>query len=263
MAFGSTALAAAELSLLAYPPHRNDDREWGRSVVEACKTKLSMESITISRDDNECIVAWNDTDVWVAFRGSNNSFDWLVNSGVYPRAQAGAHGHLAHHSYVRNLESIFGDVESHLQSHRGKKKHFTGHSKGGAMASLCCGKIMTDCSMKPTSCITFGEPPNGSKGYALLMTHVFSDPSRRRARYVRCQDMVPRLFPWSTLVGYLSHWGGVQYLDRSGILRDNPSASWMLFDRMSDRWTHGSRGIADHSMQRYRDLIVQNVMGAI
>ena len=110
----------ADLSLLCYPSAvgATDDLAWTANAVRAVE-KMGFESITWWEDDCEVLVAWDDTDLYFAFRGSTTGFDWMTNAEV-----------LVADAYESSLDEVWTYVSGVLKVlGRSRKIHWTGHSK--------------------------------------------------------------------------------------------------------------------------------------
>ncbi|KAH7154874.1 Alpha/Beta hydrolase protein [Dactylonectria estremocensis] len=115
----------------------------------------------------------------IAIRGSASKMDHVVNANERPRA-AGyfidpnmTHGSeiFAHAGFLNSAEALDESVAQRIQSYVTfedvKKKHvlFTGHSAGGAVASLLSLRYLSTGKFSEAasfSCINFGSPPSVS-----------------------------------------------------------------------------------------------------
>ncbi|KAH7157174.1 Alpha/Beta hydrolase protein [Dactylonectria macrodidyma] len=115
----------------------------------------------------------------IAIRGSASKMDHVVNANERPRAAGHfidpsmTHGSeiFAHAGFLNSAEaldeSVALRVQSYVHSEDGKKKHvmFTGHSAGGAVASLLFLRYLSEGKFNKAvsfSCINFGSPPSVS-----------------------------------------------------------------------------------------------------
>ena len=96
-----------------------------------------------------------------------------------------------HSGYLKQFESIRGDIETTLKDKKLKNYQlfFTGHSLGGALAITATRFLASDIT---GACYTFGSPPVGTVDFDLDIT----TPIYRIINHV---DIVPRL-PNPTLV---------------------------------------------------------------
>lgn len=148
------ALAAAEAS---YKP------TWGGITVEIPKTGAFAR---ITEDDGF---------IHVAFRGTDEIKDWLINLGAIPAWRYG--GAWVHRGFKNAHASIWSRVRTELERRGGEKPLLvTGHSLGGALAELSC--LFLRDYPQPVSLVTFGKP------------NVFAKPRAARLQYLRDQISV-------------------------------------------------------------------------
>ena len=250
----------AELSWWAYPEslETSTDKEWSQAVIKKLAAR-GWTAATYALNGNEVLSAYNEQDLCIAFRGTTDGFDWLTNGLVVDplhrrMPSAGLHAHTGHCGYVRSLEAVWEHCAQLLQNHRNKKLHWTGHSKGGALASLACLRALSE-GFASHSCYTFGEPANASRGL-VRWSKQFNHLDRRR--YVRCQDIVPRCPMWMQWTGRLKHWGKHYYFDRNMELRINHSQAWVAWDvgrSVTQQWL---QCVEHHYMNGYVSLVKQN-----
>ncbi len=120
-----------------------------------------------------------------AFRGTDGGFDWLNNLLAVPVPYP-PYGSV-HKGFLDAVESIDGRMrDKAAEILKGKELpiHITGHSKGGAMATLMATKV-TGLDPHPTV-VTFGAPRVGDKAFKTnyRFTHY---------RYEALLDLVPHL----------------------------------------------------------------------
>jgi predicted lipase len=99
---------------------------------------------------------------------------------------------------------------------------FTGHSLGAALATLAASLYRP--SGKVTALYTFGSPRVGNSEFATTLqdTDVY--------RYRDCCDVVTRVPP--PAMGY-AHVGGELYIDRNGLISENPSEEFVADDQIA------------------------------
>ncbi|KAF7546119.1 hypothetical protein G7Z17_g8654 [Cylindrodendrum hubeiense] len=113
----------------------------------------------------------------IAVRGSASNMDHVVNANERPRAtghfidpaMTGGLELLAHSGFLNSAEALDNNVSRRIQRYvnaqGSEKKHvvFTGHSAGGAVASLLFLRYLSNASFGDRakfSCINFGSPPS-------------------------------------------------------------------------------------------------------
>lgn len=202
----------AEASLLAYGDEDFVERWFHEAGLP--------EGSHFHGESTQCYAAHNDDFVIVAFSGSdmreregNNVFDaladWMVNLSF--DTIPSEHGGLVHRGFSEALDEVWGDeaegLEAYLDGLCGEGSRqvwFTGHSLGGALATLAAGRYE-----RAPEVYTFGAPRVGDEEYVdNLDTPVY--------RFVHGGDGVPKL----PLRGPYRHAGVEKYIDEEGLLHD-------------------------------------------
>jgi hypothetical protein len=178
--------------------HKFTDRFHGYGMT-------AVQYISNKGTDTECVVMSNTKAVVLVFRGSEpgdpESFvkDYILNDAVIilkdvPALGAGVEVHLGN---WKGLDSVYAAVKSEVRKQggfKGKKVFVTGHSLGGALATVCGLRLHKDGTGKATV-YTFGAPRAGNdrfqsayKGLTLF-------------RWVNRSDLVP-MVPDDVVLGY-------------------------------------------------------------
>ena len=202
------------------------------------------ETLFFDRDGSQAYVFKTDTDCVVACRGTEphewNDIKADVNAMTAVAETVGR----VHRGFKKEVDDLWPRLEEALINND-KTLWFTGHSLGGAMATICAGRcFLSHIQAIPKELFTFGSPRVGNKRY---VNHVKLD----HYRWVNNNDIVTRM-PWAWM-GY-RHTGEQMYLDSSGKLRPMSKAQ-----RAKDRWRGFWMGIkkgkidhfADHAMVDY------------
>ena len=125
-----------------------------------------------------------------------------------------------HRGFKREVDDLWPYLEDALTNNK-KTLWFTGHSLGGAMATISAGRcLLSHIRSEPAGLYTYGSPRVGDKQY-VNYTNI------PHYRWVNNNDIVARVPPF--WLGY-RHSGQEMYLDRNGNLRD--IKGWR---RVSDR----------------------------
>lgn len=141
------------------------------------KTKFyygdSLHKYTVELDD--CYV--------IAFRGSENKFDWL-NDFTFNAVDFN-HTNV-HQGFLCALES---ELNPRLQYN--KPVYITGHSFGGALAILEADRL-AQCDVNIQEVVTFGSPMVGALSFKEQYEAKLGD---KTTRYINGDDIVPSLPP--------------------------------------------------------------------
>ncbi|KAK5739208.1 hypothetical protein LTR17_005509 [Elasticomyces elasticus] len=162
---------AAQASSDVYKrPHRNDREGYSDADPKQGSKAFIIKSQTV--DDKKLLV--------VAIRGSQkNRVDWLVNFGFDPMQPTGFlddEGNWCHAGFLQVARAMISSVAAQLRTNieqdpswAGCSLLFTGHSAGGAVASLLYMHMLSrmvesDLTVlygvfRHVHCITFGTPP--------------------------------------------------------------------------------------------------------
>jgi len=234
------SLLFAELSMIAYLPE---------SEVKKAAELLDFHTLVYyNRDGSQAYSFINDTDHVVACRGTEpNEWNDLKADLDAATALAETIGRV-HRGFKREVDDIWPTIEKNLQDNS-KTLWFTGHSLGGAMATICAGRCMlSHIKSNPAQIFTFGSPRVGNKRYInyVKVNHV---------RWVNNNDIVTKMPPaW---FGY-RHTGDEHYLDTEGKLR-----KLNLLQRRKDAWDGFISGIKNRTIDHFRDHLIDRYVDHI
>ncbi|MDL2330369.1 lipase family protein, partial [Desulfosarcina sp. OttesenSCG-928-A07] len=135
------------------------------------------------------LVGMAGNDLIMSFRGTDGVIDWLNDIDVQQVPYPYGHG-MVHKGMLRAVDSIgqqlYNSAKKLLQAAVGLKGHFyiTGHSKGGAMATLMTGKVA---ELALPFVVTFGALRVGDAAFKAAYKHT-------HYRYESFLDLVPHLY---------------------------------------------------------------------
>ena len=188
----------------------------------------------------------------MAFRGTDEFSDWLDNINAFSTKELFGE---FHRGFWNSLEDVWQSINERFRSLQEQNKRpifITGHSLGGAMATIAAAKLIhVD---KPfTSVYTFGQPRALSRETA----QVFNVECKSRFfRFHNNNDIVTRV-P-ARLMGY-SHVGNYLYItEEKEIYRE--VGFWFKFldqidGAVKDVKEKGFDGIKDHDINEYLSAI--------
>ena len=236
------SLLFAEVSKVAY--YRDD-------LVRTAAEMVGFDRIEFfDRDGAQAYLVSNQHDCIIACRGTE-PHEWNdVKADVDAISVVAETVGRVHRGFKREVDDLWPRLEKALKEND-KTLYFTGHSLGGAMATICAGRCkLSEIPSNPEALFTFGSPRVGNRRYInfVKIPHY---------RWVNNNDIVCRVPPqW---FGY-SHSGMELYLDSQGrLIKYTP---WRRFtDRMRGLFQSLGRWqidyLADHSMVRYLESIHQ------
>ncbi|CAD5227423.1 unnamed protein product [Bursaphelenchus xylophilus] len=156
-----------------------------------------------------------DKAVIVSFRGTNNFLQLVTEVGnvaFFNRHRAPTNGMVAQYFYDVFEQLWYGGIEKLVNKAITSNPEFdvwlTGHSLGGAVASITATKVMVDYKL-PTArvkLITFGQPRTGDN----VFSKTFPDIVPTSYRVNHKHDVVPHVPPRG-YVGYNHHFTEVWY----------------------------------------------------
>ena len=168
-------------------------------------------------NSTQCYVANNDKFAIVAFRGSEiwkkkETFDLKevfaeINTNVDIWLTDWQQGGKVHRGFKEALDEVWPDLLPYIRGlhNKGCKIWITGHSLGGALATLFASQYNS-----AQGVYTFGSPRVGNK--------VFKEHFEVKIyRFVNNDDVVP----WVPPAGKYVHVGELKFIDSHGIIRDN------------------------------------------
>ncbi len=204
------------------------------------------------RNGAQAYVFGNETDIVVACRGTEPN-DWNdvkadVNALMVLAETVGR----VHRGFKQEVDDLWPLLEEIIADDP-RTLWFTGHSLGGAMATICAGRcFLAHIPAMPAGVYTFGAPRVGTKRY---INNVDVDLTR----WVNNNDIVPRVPP--TWLGY-RHTGRRLYINTYGNVRRMTKRQ-----RAKDRWRgffHGlKKGKVDHFSDHAMAQYVQHIGKAV
>jgi hypothetical protein len=264
---------AADASMLAYARFVKQ-----RMVLADLQGILADAGYKNSQPIGDCFVdgadtgrgyfASNDTNALLAFRGTeaDNINDKLADAEIDRTAEAGG---LVHSGFKRYLDAVWGQVTGLVKGYRANHPNqnicITGHSLGGALATLAFTRLNDLAS----SLITFGCPRVGDPAYC----DVINTAARTRACYrtVDYLDIVTHVPP--DFLSFYAHPAiAIFWLDPGHRLQLNPPnlpsdidaiarlpVGFLTTHWMDDLPDPLPEPLADHSPVRYAQFVGKSV----
>lgn len=177
-------------------------RPLGNTLVESFSNVLTHAHGLVARDDAR-------REVVVAFRGSHELAHVLtdgylvlaplVSRGVEDNVACVHAGFLISYNSVRSV--VLDAVREQLEAFPGYVVVLTGHSLGGALASLAALSVKSNFPRVAARLFTFGQPRTGDAAFADLLESIVGRDNIYRA--VHTWDGVPTVIP--EYLGYRHH----------------------------------------------------------
>jgi triacylglycerol lipase len=199
--------------------------------------------VFLENDGAQCHVIWNDKEVVLCFRGTEPGefSDIKADLNALPDRANNGHGWV-HNGFQEEVNKIWEAILEQLEPHADKDLYITGHSLGGAMATIATSRL----GDRVKCLYTFGSPRAGTRSFVNSFSHI------PHYRFVNNNDVVPKV-PFAFL-GYRHHVSPA-YINYYGNIR--PATYWQ---RVKDQWRGRWRalkkgqpfdGAYDHGMTYY------------
>lgn len=210
---------------------RADGFSWNAALSTAVASKIAyaedslVQSIALNdwgfhqcefveKEETQCFIASSNGLSIVAFRGTESLGDWLGNLRVFSIDMP--YGKV-HRGFVSAFHVVKDEVAQILNASRPQKIIVTGHSLGGALATIAAAEWV---NVAPVSAVfTFGQPTTGDEKLQSVIGSVYPD---NFFRFVNNQDVVPCVPPGYRHVGKRFHFD-----DRGGLKTNTESISLM------------------------------------
>ncbi|MBD2327905.1 lipase family protein [Alkalinema sp. FACHB-956] len=171
--------------------------------------------INQSDTDTQCALLLEQSSLTIVFRGSESDIDWETNfetkqeriefdqvvireqiagerKQIYPYESGGDSGALMHCGFAEAYLSVRDQIHDYLKTHDVDAVTTTGHSLGGALATLCAVDLQYNFKYLTIETYTFGAPKVGNDK--------FCESFKRRVpnsyRIVHGMDIVPEVPRW-------------------------------------------------------------------
>ncbi|MEM7801163.1 MAG: S8 family serine peptidase, partial [Chloroflexota bacterium] len=178
----------------------------------------------ISERDTQLFIATQKDKTIIAFRGTQGIRDWIRNMDLIwtdeqPYGQVHSGFYTAYHDAHPAILAVLAKLPDT------QKLWVTGHSLGGALASLCVAELAATHKDQIVACYTYGQPRTGNSDFQTFIHNNYGD---RYYRFVNDDDIVTRIPPLFKHVGNLIHFGF------DGSLLTPPPGSEETFDDFFD-----------------------------
>jgi hypothetical protein len=160
----------------------------------------------LDRDNTQCFVAWSSDVALVSFRGTASVGDWLANLNLFSTTRS--YG-TVHRGFLGAFQVVESDLQTLLRPLSGRTLVVTGHSLGGALATIAAAEWEDRFSI--SFIYTYGQPAVGKGTFPASIDGHYPG---KFFRFVNDDDVVPRVPPTYRHVGKLFHF------DANGNLED-------------------------------------------
>lgn len=177
----------------------------------------------IEHRDTQLFVASNATDIIVSFRGTTSIKDWMTDAEISFIRGPMDQGQV-HFGFMNSLKYVWDDLLGCIENEQTSAQALwiTGHSLGGALATLAAARFTFELDKPIRGIYTFGQPRVGDRDFARVYNSELKD---RTFRFVNNNDIVTRVPPRELLY---SHVGSLQFIDSDLKIHDDISF-WQKF----------------------------------
>lgn len=258
-----------QISALVYKPNSyfvNNFNKLPKNEENKCLENLNQQPLFIESDiDCQCYVSiFNNDSILCAFRGTENSRDWLTDANMIrvsmdlDRVEDDDRP-LAHWGILRQFRSVEDKITKFIdETLKNDKKHqiqnivYTGHSLGGGLATIALTNYSHKYLELRHMCVTFGAPRVGDKKFKEKFQYNCSFSKR----YVNYYDPVPSL-PFSLRYSHSCPSDHINLnnivVEETGIMR----FFWIMFYKFKHCFGVTYNPVDDHSIQNYYDKLCE------
>lgn len=195
------------------------DAEEERSILESSLNSLRLElSATFDRGGTQAILVSADSFIVLAFRGTEAMSIRDIKSDVRANKRACESGGKMHSGFHDAFENVRAMVEAAINdpAHADKPLYVTGHSLGGAVATVAAKKLAHPGGI--AACYSFGAPRVGDDDWiAEIRTPIY--------RLVNSADCVTMLPPSSESVALIAWF--LRLVSKAHIPFVSPATGWL------------------------------------
>ena len=227
----------AEVSAIAYHDGTRAKRELNKIGFKNYKF--------LENNEAQCHIFSDSNNIVIAFRGTEpNKFSDVKADLLAFKRKSKTEGKV-HMGFKMELRKLWPDIEALMQKNTTKQLWITGHSLGGAMATLCASRL----EEKAPKLYTYGSPRVGGPEFVKGM-------EVQHWRFVNNNDVVTKVPFW--FMGYKHH-GVLWYINYYGNIRNQT-----YWQRIKDSWRGRYKalskwqlfdGMHDHSITGYSDKL--------
>lgn len=241
----------AKISALVYTKTSEENQLPNEELILKSLKDIDNDFISVTGFDNNsaqaALIEHKDYLCW-AFRGTNELEDWLDNINAFSTKQLFGEFHRGFWKSVEDVWPGLSHKHEELQAKDKRPLFMTGHSLGGAMATIAAARLVHE-DIPFSAVYTFGQPRAMTRETALIFN---SECKSRFFRFQNDNDIVTRV-P-ARLMGY-SHVGSYLYINEEKEIHPEVGFWFRFIDKLDidilDIKSKLIETITDHSMDHY------------
>lgn len=206
-----------------------------------------------NKDSTQAMVVEHNDYIAVVFRGSNQMANWMENMNLFFTEAFFGEFHTGFYQAAASLWRVLEEAVDQLRLHKRRPVFLTGHSLGGALATVLAAKWLHE-GRPFVNVYTFGQPRVVSQATA----RVFCVECKERFfRFHNNNDAVTRI-PLR-LMGY-RHVGTYLYISEEGTIHRDVGFWFRFMDRLDGAWEaikalEFADSVRDHAMGDYLEHV--------
>ena len=207
----------------------------------------------IDKHGAQCYIIWNDINAIICFRGTEPKETSDIKADLNAIQRQGMHNTGdVHAGFQGEINKIWDDLNFTIADIQDRDIYITGHSLGGAMATICAKRLEEE-GLHPHCLYTYGSPRVGDKKWVKTL-------DVKHYRFQNNNDVVCKVPFW--MMGYRHHGNNI-YISYNGKVAK--MTVWRRFlDSLLGRMRAWSKlqffdGIFDHDISTYAKR-VKNVV---
>ena len=229
-----------------------------KSCPKLIEGDLSNNNSIIQNDCQVYTCKYNDSLVF-AFRGTESFRDVLSDLNIFrsnlaiPRTQLTCNPKV-HSGFLTQFDTVKDEINTEIQVYREESNNdntliFTGHSLGGALATIATVYYGLQYPDMNINCITFGSPRVGNKDFVNL----FNNRVNISQRFVNEDDPVPM----GPTPFRFSHVCGGKWIKDAHLLNEKPIFRSLNFVKNFVGSIFGivPNPVSDHGCEHYLDVV--------
>ena len=230
----------AELSALAY----HDGTRVKKEVKKIGFKKYKF----LENDGAQCHIIENPTNFIIAFRGTEPTQFSDVKADLLAFKRKSKTEGKVHMGFKIELRKLWSDISGILEKKKQQQIWITGHSLGGAMATICASRLRGEPKGNIKALYTYGSPKVGGKKFVWNLDVI----ELEHHRFVNNNDIVTKV-PLALMM--YKHCGDLCYINYHGNIRK--MTTWQRikdqFRGIMRAWQKGEPfdGARDHSISAY------------
>jgi predicted lipase len=181
------------------------------SIVYENRRYMGSVRFSGTYDSQAMVHETSDGEVVVAFRGTESLTDWMVNLTRYKTQFVHLPHTRVHAGFLKQYNALRSQIMRHISrlSNEHTRIIVTGHSLGGALATLFAAELAHTIPKLSVSCYAFGSPRVGDASFVKAI-HELSNLTI--IRFNNAYDVIP----WMPYFGFV-HTNEVVHLRTTGI----------------------------------------------